>query len=222
MMLMTPPVLARRATLAVAAFAVFFVLPACATTGAGQDSAAAFAVGKFPVAKGTAVPGTTVERKGTVVKLFPGKLAVDDKLSSAPLVSSDWKPYAFAADGVVKIVSIVPSVDTKVCEEQTHVLGENQGIDARVKRITLSRDLPAAQARFAKEAKLENVTYLSDYKGGAFGRSVGLLMEDSELLARAVLVVDGAGKVRHLQVVPDVTQLPDMEAAIQVANGLVR
>jgi thiol peroxidase len=214
---------ALRSLLSRLSLAALVALPlvACTTTTksseVGTDS-----VGKFPVAKGTAVPGTTVTRKGTTVKLMPGKLAQGDRLPEAVLVGSDWKPYTFASDGKVKIVSVVPSVDTKVCEEQTHILGEAKMIDPRITRITLSRDLPAAQARFATEAHLENVTYLSDYKAGAFGRSAGLLMEDSELLARAVMVVDGEGRVRHLQLVPDVTQLPDMDAAIKVANGLVK
>ena len=74
----------------------------------------------------------------------------------------------------VLFLSIVPSVDTKVCEAQTHYLGEEGDVlPSTVKRIVISRDTPFAQARFSKEAKLEDVQYLSDYKEGTFGRSTG-------------------------------------------------
>src|SRR5690606_24532079 len=107
-----------------------------------------------------------------------------------------------------RILSIVPSVDTKVCEEQTHILGETPNVNPKVELITISRDLPFAQKRFATDANLENVTYLSDYKGGDFGKKTGLYIEDNGLLARAVVVLDGEGKVRYFQVVPDIATLP--------------
>jgi thiol peroxidase len=89
-----------------------------------------------------------------------------------------------------------------------------------VKRLTISRDTPFAQARFAREAKLEDVVFLSDYKEGEFGRSTGLLLEDSRLLARSVLLVDKQGIVRYIQVVPDTTHLPDMNRAFEEAMRL--
>jgi thiol peroxidase len=141
---------------------------------------------------------------------------------SAALSDASMAPFVFKADGKVKLVSIVPSIDTKVCEQQTHILGESDAINPKVQRITISRDLPMAQKRFASEASLTNVTYLSDYKGGDFGRAAGLLMESNGLLARAVAVVDGEGKVRYLQVVPELSNLPDMARAIEAANALVK
>ena len=73
--------------------------------------------------------------------------------------------------GSILFLSIVPSIDTKVCEAQTHYLGEQcDTLPATVKRITISLDTPFAQTRFAKEAKLKDVQYLSDYKEGLFGR----------------------------------------------------
>jgi thiol peroxidase len=77
-----------------------------------------------------------------------------------------------------------------------------------------------AQRRFAAEAKLENIQYLSDYKSGGFGYASGLLMEGSELLARAVIVADKHGVVRYMQVVPDVTKMPDMDRAFTEAKKL--
>jgi len=125
--------------------------------------------------------------------------------------------------GSVLFLSVVPSLDTPVCETQTHYLGE-QGtrIPPSVKRITISRDTPFAQKRFATEAKLTKIQYLSDYKEGAFGRSTGLLIDGLMLDARAVILVDKQGVVRYIQVVPELTHLPDMEKAFDVATELSR
>jgi thioredoxin-dependent peroxiredoxin len=125
--------------------------------------------------------------------------------------------------GAVLFLSIVPSVDTVVCEEQTHSLGEEgEKLPGEIRRIAISRDTPFAQKRFAKEAKLTHLQYLSDYREGEFGRSTGLLTEKTMLLARSVLLVDKRGIVRYIQVVPEITRLPDMERAFQKAVELNR
>ena len=91
-----------------------------------------------------------------------------------------------------------------------------------IRRITVSRDTPFAQKRFAEEAKLTDIQYLSDCRLGEFGRATGLLMEHLMLLARSMLVVDREGIVRYLQVVPEITHLPDMERAFEEAEKLVK
>jgi len=175
-----------------------------------------------PINKASVEPGTSVSRNGTKVLLEQGVLKLNGTLPAVALTDANWQPYTFKADGKVKLVSIVPSLDTRVCEQQTHLLGEADGLDRRIERVTVSRDLPAAQKRFALESNLNNIAYYSDYRAGAFGHAAGLLMRDSGLLARAVAVVDGQGKVRYLQVVPDIGNLPDMERAFEVANKLVK
>jgi len=123
--------------------------------------------------------------------------------------------------GSVLFLSIVPSLDTPVCEAQTHYLGERgTRMPPSIKRITISRDTPFAQKRFATEAKLTKIQYLSDYKEGAFGRSTGLLIDGLMLDARTVILVDTQGIVRYIQVVPELTHLPDMEKAFDVAIEL--
>ena len=125
--------------------------------------------------------------------------------------------------GSVLFLSIVPSVDTPVCEAQTHYLGEEGNkLPAEVRRITISRDTPFAQKRFAKESKLTHLQYLSDYKQGDFGRSTGLLIEGSMLLSRSIVLVDKKGMVRYMQIVPDISHLPDMERAFLKAVELAR
>ena len=168
-------------------------------------------------------PGTQVTRKGQELALTGTGIAVGQRLPDTSLVDAATMKAVNLNDyqGSVLFLSIVPSIDTKVCEAQTHYLGE-QGdkLPAAVKRITVSRDTPFAQARFAKEAKLEDVQYLSDYKEGAFGRSVGLLIDGPRLLARSVVLVDKQGIVQFIQVVPEITHLPDMEEAFTKATVL--
>lgn len=123
--------------------------------------------------------------------------------------------------GKVTIISIVPSIDTKVCEKQTHILSEeNGGLDKTVRLVTVSRDLPFAQKRFAEEAKIHNVLFLSDYRDGGFGASTGLMIQENRLLARALVVVDKEGVIRYLEIVPDLGQLPNMKKAFQLADSL--
>ena len=126
--------------------------------------------------------------------------------------------------GKVAIVSVVPSLDTPTCDKQTHILSEeNGGLDKDVALVTISRDLPFAQKRFAKNAKIGNVLFLSDYREAEFGKWSGLLIEESRLLARAVIVTDKNGIIRYLEIVSELSQLPDMKkvfaAARSVNNG---
>jgi thiol peroxidase len=169
------------------------------------------------------VPGTQVSKQGEILALAGTGIQVGQKLPTTNLVdAATMKPVNLSEQkGSVLFVSIVPSIDTKVCEAQTHYLGE-QGdkLPAAIKRITVSRDTPFAQARFAKEANLEDVQYLSDYKEGNFGRSTGLLIDSSRLLARSVILVDKEGIVQYIQVVPDITHLPDMDKAFAKAAEL--
>ena len=117
---------------------------------------------------------------------------------------------------------MVPSLDTPTCDAQTHELSEkNGGLDTQVELITVSMDLPFAQTRFAKDAKITNVTFLSDYNERQFGNNNGLLIQPLGLLTRAVIVTDKNNIVRYIQVVPEVTALPDMPHAMAVAKGLL-
>lgn len=124
--------------------------------------------------------------------------------------------------GNVTLVSVVPSLDTPTCDKQTHILSEeNKGLDQVAKLITISRDLPFAQKRFAKEAKINNVIFLSDYRDAGFGEATGLLIDENRLLTRAIIVLDRAGVIRYLEVVSELARLPDMEKAFAMTWSLI-
>jgi thiol peroxidase len=170
-------------------------------------------------------PGGIVQRGDQKFKLLGFPLKLGDHLPDTPLVNAsnfeDVKLSAFK--GKVMLLSIVPSIDTKVCERQSHYLGE-QGdqLPEDIVRITISRDTPFAQARFAREAKLTDIIFLSDYRKGDFGLATGLLVDEIQLLTRAVLVADQSGIVRYMQIVPQLANLPDMDTAFQKAEELDR
>jgi thiol peroxidase len=179
----------------------------------------------IPIDNNSTQPGTSVTMGGQSLKLMGKPIAVGDSLPSVKLVDAmTMKPVDLSEmKGSILFLSIVPSIDTPVCEAQTHYLGEEGNkLAPEIRRIAISRDTPFAQKRFAKEAKLEHIQFLSDYREGAFGRATGLLMDELMLLARTVIIVDREGKVRYIQVVPEITHLPDMERAFQKAGELVR
>lgn len=170
----------------------------------------------FKVSDQTTNSGTSVTIGGKKFDLYQGKIKVRDNL--AKIVKETLGKDIL---GKVSIINIVPSVDTPVCENQTHILGETSLLNKKIARISISRDLPMAQKRFAKAAKLENIEYLSDFKYAKFGKKTGLLIKEKELLARAVIVTNHKGEIVHLQVVPEVAHLPNMDKAIKIANQLL-
>lgn len=203
----------------ITSIAALALLAGCASSGTNQVQA------DLPVDKGTVAAGTgnSITMKGGALPLTGiGAVEVGEPLPDAVLSGTGLQPVNIAATGKVRIISVVPSLDTPTCDKQTHELSEdNRGLDKNVELITVSMDLPFAQARFAKEAKISNVTFLSDYKNREFGNNNGLLIEPLGLLARAVIVTDQNNVVRYLQVVPEVTALPDMQAAMQAARELL-
>jgi len=178
---------------------------------------------KIPMETKSVDPGTSVTRGEARFQLLGTPISIGKPLPSVNLVDAmTLKDVDLSKEkGVVLFLSIVPSIDTPVCEEQTHYLGEEgEKLPKEIRRITISRDTPFAQKRFAKEAKLTNLQYLSDYKEGEFGKGTGLLTEKTMLLARSIVLVDKKGIIRYIQVVPEITRLPDMEKAFQKAVEL--
>ena len=177
------------------------------------------------VAKGSAEAGAghSVTLFGNPVPLLGEPVRVGEPLPAAMVTAGDLKPVNLAeGGGKVRIISVVPSLDTPVCEAQTHALSEkDRKLADQLEMITISMDLPFAQQRFAKEAKIKNVKFYSDYKTADFGNRNGLLLEPLRLLARAVIVVDKGNVVRYLQVVPEETELPDLPAAMAFAKTLL-
>ena len=212
----------RRLTL-LCSFVIGFGASGCASFS--QETASGFSYQSIPMATGTAKAGTgsSILFRGSPLALSGTGIAVGDELRSVKVARRDLSLVDITeSNGKVRIISVVPSLDTKVCEQQTHYLSEkNNGLDQHVELVTISVDTPFAQDRFAREAKIGNVTFLSDYRGGEFGLAHGLLLEEPHLLARAVMVVDRDNIIRYLQITPDLATMPDMEAAFAAASTLL-
>jgi len=206
-----------------ASFVACVTLAGCA--GMGAQAFPGFMYKNLPVATGSAEPGEghSILFKGTPLALAGPGIKVGDTLRDVKVAKGDLSLLNIAdTKGKVRILNIVPSLDTAVCEQQTHHLSEkNHGLDKMVDLITISVDTPFAQGRFAKEAKIANVTFLSDYRGGDFGKAHGLLLEGPHILARTVMVVDKDNVIRYMQVTPELAQMPDMDAAFKAAKALL-
>jgi len=143
----------------------------------------------------------------------PEAVVLDNALN--PVALSDFR-------GKVAIVSSVPSLDTPVCDIQTRRFNtEAASLGENVVVLTISMDLPFAQARWCGAAGVEAVKTLSDHRDGQFGLACGLLIEEMRLLARSVLVLDSAGTVRYVQIVPELTDEPDYQSVLDVVRTLV-
>lgn len=121
-------------------------------------------------------------------------------------------------DGTVRIISSVPSLDTPVCDAQTRRFNEEAGKLSGVKVITVSMDLPFAGNRFCSTAGIDKVDVLSDYKDADFGTKYGVLVKEHRLDMRAVFVVGADNKITYKQIVPELTEHPDYDAALAAAR----
>ena len=193
----------------------------------GGSTGASFFYKNITVADGSTMAGEghTVLFKGTPLALSGTGIKVGDTLREVQLTQTDLSPIGITdtkGKGKVRIISVVPSLDTPVCEQQTHYLSEkNKGLDKMVELVTVSVDTPFAQKRFAGEAHIANVTFLSDYRGAEFGKTYGLFLQGPHILARTVMVIDVHNTVRYLQITPELTQLPDLDEAFAVAKSLI-
>jgi thioredoxin-dependent peroxiredoxin len=196
-------------------------------TGCGTTGGSGFNYKNITVADGSAVAGegNRVLFKGKPLDLSGTSIKVGDPLREVNLTQTDLSQISITdtkGKGKVRIISVVPSLDTPVCEQQTHYLSEkNKGLDKMVELVTVSLDTPFAQKRFAGDARITNVTFLSDHRGAEFGMTYGLYLKGPHVLARSVMVIDAQNMVRYLQVTPELTQLPNLDEAFAVARSLV-
>ena len=196
-------------------------------TGCGSTGGTSFLYKNLTIADGSTMAGEghTVLFKGSPLALSGTGFRVGDSLREVNLTQTDLSLILITdtkGKGKVRIISVVPSLDTPVCEQQTHYLSEkNKGLDKMVELVTVSLDTPFAQKRFAGEAQITNVTFLSDYRGAEFGMTYGLFLKAPHVLARTIMVIDAHNTVRYLQITPELTQLPNLDEAFAVAKSLI-
>jgi thiol peroxidase len=124
--------------------------------------------------------------------------------------------------GKPSIISVVPSLDTPVCQVQTKKFNQDLGsLGDQINAVTVSLDLPFAMNRFCGAEEITSMRVGSDYQDRNFGNNWGVLIEELKLLARAVFVLDGGGNVVHAETVGEVTDEPNYDAALSAIKGLL-
>lgn len=171
----------------------------------------------------------TVERKNAVTlkgnpfTLVGAELKTGDKAPDFTAVGKDLKPFGLAqTQGKVRIFSVVPSLDTPVCDAQTRRFNKEAGELPDVQIYTISMDLPFAQSRWCAAAGIDNIIMLSDHRDASFGRAYGTLIKELRLNSRAIFVVDEEGEIRYLQYVGEVGSHPDYGKALEAVQKLAK
>ena len=154
---------------------------------------------------------------GKVLSLEEGQL-----IPSVSLIGKDGESVSLdTLKGQVTLVSIVPQLNTPVCDEQTHRFSEqNEGLDEFITLVTMSTNTHTDQGKFAKEAKIHNMTFLSDAPDFHFGHKTGLLLDDVDILHRGVIVLDEDSIIRYVELVP-ISQLPNFEQAYRAVRRIL-
>jgi thiol peroxidase len=149
------------------------------------------------------------------------ELKAGDKAPEFHAVDDSLKPVDLAATGQgVRIFSVVPSLDTPVCDAQTKRFNEEAGKLPNVKIYTFSMDLPFAQKRWCGAFGVDHVKMVSDHRDGSFGQAYGTLIKDLRIMSRAIFVIDSQNTVRYVEYVKEVGEHPNYEAALKAAQSL--
>jgi thiol peroxidase len=161
-----------------------------------------------------------VKMKGNPVTLLGNEVKVGDKAPDFTALAGLGAPVGLGdLKGKVKVFNVVVSVDTPVCDVQTKRFNkEAAGLGDGVEIVTLSMDLPFALKRYCAAEGIDRVKTLSDYQNASFGEAYGVLIKENRLLARSIFVVDKNDKVRHAEIVGEITQEPNYEAALKAVR----
>lgn len=189
--------------------ALILALAACSNGGDGK-----------PAAEAARPERTDVIRRGDAPLTLVGKtLEVGDPMPDVTLADDKLQPIKLGAlKGKVIVLSVVPSIDTRVCETQTHKVSDSiPQLPEGVEVFTVSRDLPYAQTRFKEEA-MSKTKFGSDFRERDFGRGFGVDVKETGLLARSLWVIGKDGKVAYREIVANQGNEPDYAAMIAAAK----
>ena len=154
--------------------------------------------------------------KGSPFTLIGTPVNVGDAAPDAELTANDWSAVKLSSyAGKVKLINVVYSLDTGICDAQTHKFNEEATkLGGDVVVLTVSADLPFAQKRWCGASGLDNVITLSDHHTMAFSDTYGVHLKERRVTGRAVFVVDKGGIVRYAEYVPEISSHPNYDAAL--------
>jgi len=159
--------------------------------------------------------------KQNPVTLSGTEVKVGDKAPNFTVLANDLSPVTLEdSAGTVRLISVVPSLDTGVCDAQTRRFNEEASELGDTTILTVSVDLPFAQRRWCGANGIENVQTVSDHRDLSFGEAYGVAIEELRLLARAVFVVDRNDVITYVEYVSEAIDHPDYSAAIEAVKAL--
>jgi thioredoxin-dependent peroxiredoxin len=159
--------------------------------------------------------------RGNPLTVLGPQLKAGDKAPDFHAVDDALKPVDLAATGQgVRVFSVVPSLDTPVCDAQTKRFNEEAGKLPNVSIYTISMDLPFAQKRWCGAFGVDHIKMISDHRQGSFGEAYGTLIKDLRIMSRAIFVVDPGNTIRYVEYVKEVADHPNYESALAAARSL--
>lgn len=163
-----------------------------------------------------------ITSQGNPLTLQGNPVAVGDLAPDFTVLANDLSPKKLTDyAGKVLIISAIPSLDTPVCDMGTRRFNQEAATLQGVTVLTISADLPFAQSRWCGAAGIDAVETLSDHKDLSFGSAYGLVIKELRLLTRAVFVIGKDGKIAYQEVLPEITNEPNYDAAIAAAKALM-
>jgi thiol peroxidase len=163
----------------------------------------------------------TVTLKGNPLKLVGPDLQVGGPAPDFTVVGGDLSESSLAdiQEGKTLLIASLPSIDTPVCDEECRRWSQERAdIPETVKIMTISCDLPFAQSRWCEAADCKVECY-SDHRETSFGQAYGVLIDGLRILARAVFVIAPDGTIKYTEIVPEIVEQPNYDAAIAAATG---
>jgi thiol peroxidase len=167
-------------------------------------------------------PAATTMR-GKPLTLVGPELKTGDKAPTFEAVNDGLQPIDLEKTGHgVRIFSVIPSLDTPVCDAQTKRFNEEASKLPGVEIYTISMDLPFAQKRWCGAFGVDKIKMISDHRAGSFGEKYGTLIKELRIESRAIFVLDQDNTLKHVEYVKEVADHPNYEAALSAARSLAK
>jgi thiol peroxidase len=167
-------------------------------------------------------PAATTMR-GKPLTLLGPELKAGEKAPDFEVVTDTLQPVNLEKTGNgVRIFSVIPSLDTPVCDAQTKRFNEEAAKLPGIEIYTISMDLPFAQKRWCGAFGVDKIKMLSDHRTGSFGEHYGTMIKDLRIESRAIFVLDKEGTIKHVEYVKEVAEHPNYEAALAAAKSLAK
>ncbi len=161
--------------------------------------------------------------KGNPLTLVGLEIKIGNRAPTFSVRTQDLKPFTLDdTKGKIRLLSVVPSLDTPVCDAQTRRFNEEAAkLGDKVAIVTISMDLPFAQKRWCGAAGIDKIAVVSDYYDRSFSEAYGTLIKELHIDSRAIFVIDSKDVVRYVEYVPEVGEHPNYDKALAALKGLI-